>query len=309
MSNIPVQNKLDAVHEGAQSVLRNLIAAKTKMPPQQQVTDTPDALWSSAWWGFEHCATFKQLPPSIQHEIVTVCNRELLNESYFIEKSGLAYCAKMILLAENTDTAQLYALIAADEASHLAWIEPHVQSQDKTRPVGPFLSFLSTLVEELSPTILVFLVQIILEGWGLDHYRRLADGCNSAQLACVFRSILKDEALHHQSGRVMFDASRLASPDLEVIADALKYYVAMVRVGPQLAVAIADRQSGGLSLREIEDVFVALRHSEETDRKLKLLKTLMRQKGTEPIVDGLEEGGYFVPMTTGEAALAYVAVR
>ncbi|MEQ1704629.1 MAG: hypothetical protein ABL867_01490 [Rickettsiales bacterium] len=60
---------------------------------------------------------------AMQRAAIDACNRTLMNEAYFIEKSGLAYTAKMILKTESTDTAQLYALIGADEAMHLAWIE------------------------------------------------------------------------------------------------------------------------------------------------------------------------------------------
>ena len=207
MSNIPVRNNLSAPHSGKQSPLYRMISSKTGISAEPPSTPTDyTTLWSSQWWGFHASAVYAKLNPDQQKGVLQLCNRSLLNEAYFIEKSGLAYSAKMVLMAESTDKAQLYALIGADEAKHLAWIEPYLDSEEKQLPRGHFLLFLSKMIEEFSPELLVYLVQIILEGWGLDHYNRLSKNCREPKLAKVFLSILKDEALHHKSGNLLFDA-------------------------------------------------------------------------------------------------------
>jgi len=187
----------------------------------------------------------------------------------------------MVLMSESTDVAQLYALIGADEARHLAWIEPYLEEEEKCRPGGQFLAFLSRLIEDVEPRLLIYLVQIILEGWGLDHYRRLADGCQQPMLSHIWSSILKDEALHHRSGTILFDGHSLSALDLSLVEDCLKCYSDMVRVGPQAALNAVDIAAGGLSQQQVEDVLAALRHPEESARKLRLLHDLMRQPGLE----------------------------
>ncbi len=313
MTAIELKNNLAAAHDAHQSNLNDLMSQRLTQPngDKRHLFDPNEAagLWTAEWWGLANCPIFQQLSTDKQQQIISGCNRGILNESYFIEKSGLAYTAKMILLADNTDVAQLYALIAADEARHLAWIEPYVVPEDKTRPGGAFLDFLSMQIETLPPRLLVFLVQIILEGWGMDHYHRLAKGCQSQSLSAVLLSIVKDEALHHKSGTVLFEGRKLPVEDFTLIESALKTYAEMVRVGPVYAVSIAEQTAGGLSLQEIESVFLALRHSEESNRKIKLLKSLMLQLGVEALVQQLDEQGYFLALSPTEAARAYHASR
>jgi hypothetical protein len=303
MSKIAVRNNLVAEHAGAESPLYPLIAAK--IGRQAQAFPAGGILWPAAWWGLDRSATFNRLPQDMQRAALSLLGRGLLNEAYFIEKSGLAYTAKMVLLAPDTDVAQLYALIGADEATHLAWIEPFVPVEDKTRPLGPFLSFLSSLIEQCAPRVLVYLVQVILEGWGIDHYRRLADGCLDPALAGIFRRILKDEALHHRSGILQHDAG-LSGEGLE---EALRTYAEMVRVGAQGALGTIDAAAGGLAAEDLRDLMTALGHEAETTRKLALLKSLMLQPGMEMVVAALEAEGLFKPLSVTQAVELYLSRR
>lgn len=310
MSNIPVNNKLTAPHAGKESSLHPFIAGKMRRRLQNEPAPSEqDILWTAEWWGLDRSAVFAKLDVAKQHAAILACNRTLMNEAYFIEKSGLAFTAKMVLMAESTDVAQLYALIGADEATHLAWIEPFIDPADKTNPHGQFLIHLSGLIEECNPQMLVYLVQVILEGWGLDHYKRLAEGCQHAPLEEVFRTILKDEALHHHSG-VMLHAPTLFSPaDRATLTESLKRYADMVRIGPFAAITVLDRTIGGLSLPEIEEMMAAMGHPTESTRKLALLKRLMCQPGMESTVEELVEAGYFTALPLADAVQYYLEHR
>ena len=306
MNKISVRNKLDAAHAGKESQLYPLIAAKIP-----RIDGNAEAIipWDAEWWGLERSALFVGLGENARYETLAACNRSIMNEAYFIEKSGLAYCAKMMLLAENTDTSQLFAHIAADEATHLAWIEPYIAAADKTDPQGPFLSFLSSLIEAHCPELLVYLVQVILEGWGLDHYKRLMKNCRDPALADVLRRILKDEARHHHSGRLLFDASKFSAQDRATLEDAMKFYAELVRVGPQAAIAALEQVAGGLSRRELAEVIGAMDHPAEASRKLQLLRKLMLQPGMEKIVGAMAESGYFEPYAEADAVSFYLQRR
>jgi hypothetical protein len=306
LTDIQVRNNLAAPHAGKESPLYKMISSKTGMSSENSdhAIEYCD-LWSVQWWGFDASAVFLKLSSTQKRSVLQRCNNSLLNEAYFIEKSGLAFCAKMILSSETTDGAQLYALIAADEAKHLAWVEPYLEVAQKQLPSGHFLSFLSNLIENYPPRLLIYLVQIILEGWGLDHYKRLSQGCSDGALARVFSAILKDEALHHKSGCVLFDSSSFSSDDLSLITTALCGYTQMVRVGPQAALTAIDQVAYGLSQQELEEVLVAIRHQSETQRKLSLLQQLMLQSGIEVMVDQLTAADQFVPMSLSQAACAF----
>ncbi|CAN5555351.1 hypothetical protein BH10CYA1_BH10CYA1_25510 [soil metagenome] len=310
MSDIHVRNNLDAPHAGKDSPLYRLIASKTGTTslPNQDLLDYA-SLWSADWWGLSSSSVFAKFTVEKQNEVLSRCNRSLLTEAYFIEKSGLAYSAKMVLTAKSTDEAQLFALIGADEAKHLAWIEPYLSTDAKQLPHGHFLSFLSNLIEEYPPRLLVYLVQIILEGWGLDHYSRLSKNCMQPELAKIFAAILKDEALHHRSGALLFDATQFSKSDYSLVEDALQHYSLMVRVGPQAALAVVDEVAGGLSDQELQEVLIALRHQEETPRKLSLLTQLMNQPLVDQVVETLAAKQCFLPASLREAVDCFVSSR
>lgn len=312
MTEIQVRNKLTAPHQGKDSPLYRLIASKTSTQGRVSLQTDPldfSALWSSRWWGLDSCTVFARLSQDKQRSILSRCNQSLLTEAYFIEKSGLAYCAKMVLTAKDTDEAQLFALIGADEAKHLAWIEPYVPSGCKQIDPGHFLSFLSSLIEDYPPSLLVYLVQVILEGWGLDHYKRLADNCLHLDLSAILAAICKEEALHHRSGTILFDAPSLSVQDLSLIEAALRQYTVMVRVGPQSALSIVDEVAGGLEKTELEEVLVALLHCEETPRKLAILRKLMNQPQMEQLVQKLDADRCFLPTSLPEAVECYLSTR
>ena len=288
MSDLPIKNRLEAAHRGRGSPLFTMIAGRARqrgLIPAEACRD--GVVWDAAWWGLDRWPRFAALDGAGQTGILRGLTRHLLNEAYFIEKSGTAYAAKMMILAPDTDTAQLYGLIAGDEATHLAWIEPFIAEADKTQPAGDFLAYLSALIEDASPQVLILLVQIVLEGWGLDHYRRLAAGCLNPDLKALFQAILKDEALHHHSGVVQFDARRLQAGEWALIERGLHAYADMVRAGPAGAVEVIS-QYMEINSGELSGLRAALGHPAETRRKLGLLRGLMDQPGLEPLLTRID---------------------
>lgn len=253
------------------------------------------ALWDPSFFGLDQVTLFKRAGVQEKEEILAGCARNLLNEAYFIEKSGSAYCARMILLAETTEMRQVYSLIAADEATHLQWIRPFVEEEDRSRPDGALLGFLGELIGECDANTLAFLVQIILEGWGLHHYRDLSRGCRDAALERVFHSIYKDEALHHHTGEVIFDPAKATRGNDTLIRDGLRTYTEMVRVGPQGVVGVVNRVLGGLNRKETVRAFAELDSEQKSREKLLLLRDLMLGPGREPYVAELDDQGAFTP--------------
>lgn len=255
----------------------------------------PSTLWEPSFFGLDRVTRFEKAGDEEKREILAGCARNLLNEAYFIEKSGSAYCARMILLAETTEMRQVYSLIAADEATHLQWIRPFVEETDRSRPDGALLGFLGELIGECDANTLAFLVQIILEGWGLHHYRDLSQNCRDAALKQVFHSIYKDEALHHHTGEVVFDPARATRGDDSLIRSSLRTYTEMVRVGPQGVAGVINRVLGGLNRTEAVRLFTELDTERQSRKKLLLLRDLMLGPGREHYVEELEVRDAFIP--------------
>ncbi|MEQ1843862.1 MAG: ferritin-like domain-containing protein, partial [Verrucomicrobiales bacterium] len=233
---LPVSLRLDDGDTGTGTPISQIVESHLKSRGRNRSCEPvdPDTLWDVAYFGLDRVRLFRQATETQQKEVLAGCARGLLNEAYFIEKSGAAYCAKMILLAESTEVRQVYSLIAADEASHLQWIRPHVLEADRDRPSGALLTFLGDLIERCDRNTLAYLVQVILEGWGLHHYRSLSQSCCHPGLREIFQAIHKDEALHHHTGEVLFDPRQVTTAEQQsLVRSSLRTYTEMVRVGPQ----------------------------------------------------------------------------
>lgn len=272
---------------------------KTQPLPQQGVYD----FWPASFYNLDRVGLYNDASADQKRKILCRCARGLLHEAYFIEKSGLSYCAKMILLAETTDVKQAYSHIAADEATHLQWITPYIPEEERGRPSGAFLEFLGGLVEQCDANTLAYLVQVILEGWGLHHYSRLAKGCLDSNLQNLLRHIYRDEAMHHRAGEIVFDGRLVSSSDEKLIANALRTYTEFVRVGPQEIVTAVEQVLGGLSSQQKLTVFTELQCERTSAKKLNILRDLMSVPAMESQIASLEEMNCFTPYSP-EACVA-----
>ncbi len=253
------------------------------------------AMWDAPFFGLDKVALYQALPLDKQYNVLKQCTQDLLLESYFIEKTGIAYSAKLVLLAPSIEEKQMFSFIGSDEATHLSWIAPYIPQNLTTQPQGALLSLMNEVVSLDNANILYYLVQIILEGWGLKHYRILSDNCTNPELKHILKTIVKDEALHHHAGKTFFSASQLSQSDKKIIKDILKSYCDLLRVGPQAAATALSLSQGGLNIAQTTKLFDEINTQESSANKLSLLYQLMSQPGMESIVSEIEREGYFKP--------------
>jgi hypothetical protein len=293
---ITVINKLQASHDGNNIELQKIISGRLKrLGRDKPLTITTNMIyWPAEFFGLHQSTLFLQAGLEQQIEILSRCSQHLLQEAYFIEKSGLAYCAKMVLLAETTEAAQAYSLIGADEATHLHWVSPYIQPSCRTEPTGIFLDFLTALIEEGDANCLAYLLQVILEGWGLQHYKSLAADCLDPNLQTLFLDIIRDEALHQQTGTLLFQPEKLSVSQRSFLLDSLATFLDMVRAGPQALVIQVESVLGHLNTQQKTLLLQQISAAEQTANKLKILQKLMRIPGCDYFVEQLDAKRRFV---------------
>ncbi len=251
--------------------------------------------WDAAFFDLPGIGAFRAATPDIQRAVAARCGEAILHEALHIETIGMAYAAKMLLLSETVEERMLYAAIAAEEASHLAGVGAFVAR----RPAeGPFLALLGELVATGDRATLVLVVQVVLEGWGLDHYRALARSCRTPALTTVLDGILRDEARHHGSGVLL--APRLGAGEAAV--EALTAFCDLVRVGPQGVLGAIEAEVGPLGLAGRARALDALGGEDHAGRRLVLLRALLAKAGADQVIDALAARGRFTPMTVERAA-------
>jgi rubrerythrin len=294
---IQIQNDLGKSHFGENTKLNRIIDAYLKIQGKHKpfVDLEQNFFWDAEHFNLHKSTLFTQASEEKKQLILEKCSKDLICESYFVEKSAFAYCAKMMLLAETTEIAQVYSMIANEEAIHLEWITPYMDIKRRQKQPGEFFEFLSFLIEECDSNLLPYLVQIILEGWGLHHYKSLAQGCKNERLKSVFLSIVRDEALHHHTGEVIFNSKITTASQNIFIEDCLKTFTEMVRSGPLQLLAAVDEALGGLNQVDKSKFLLEIDALSSTSQKLNLLRKLMIQPGMEKTIHKLDEEGYFTP--------------
>lgn len=270
--------------------------------------DTPGDLahWDARFFGLEGTALFAQASAEMQRRVLQVCCEQLLWESWYIEQCGIAFCARMVLLAEEVAAREVYSMIGADEATHAHWISGWLP-RNQNRPADPFNHFVAGLVENGDAQPLRYVLQIVLEGFGIRHYRSLADGCRHPALAQTLRTMMSDEGLHHAGGVATFDAERLDKDARAFALAATTGLVQMIRVGPQAVASALSAAIGGLDKRGATNLFDALGCETTIAPKLATLRELIAQPGMGWLVDELDRLRMFTPCTAEECAQVFAA--
>jgi rubrerythrin len=303
---VPVRVGLALPHLAADDTVSTLLDGmmEARIGPQRVEapwSPHPSRLWDASQFLLDKSSLYRSADEQDQRAILALCARATLEEAYFIEKSGMAYAAKMVLLAESTEERALYSLFGADEATHLRAIsaylpDPHPASED-----DPFLGLLSDIIENASRECSIFVIQVVLEGWGLTHYGDLARACRSEGLRQTLHAIVKDEARHHGSGVAMASGRRSARAKEEIL-EVLSRFLPMVQAGPQRVRAAIERATGGLTHPQRVELMTELGTEAHSQSRLELLERLMLKAGATDIAEPLQAKGAFRPLSAEEAA-------
>jgi len=294
-----VDDREDALRRAGERFLR-----RRGLPEASRGDASP---WSAGFFGLERVARFRDAGADAQRALLDGCAANLLVESWFIERCGVTFCAKMTLLAESLEEQRVFALIGADEATHSAWLEPWIA--DRHGEPDPFNRFIAGLVEAGGAQPLAFLLQVVLEGFGIVHYSGLAAACVDASLAAALKRIAQDEAMHHAAGLAAFRAGRLSAPERRFLSEGAHAFLGMIRNGPQAVVAALDRAIGVGDQSDVAGVFEDLGTEAASAAKLGQLRRLMAQPGMDWLIGELEQKGVFAPCTAMECARVYAGAR
>lgn len=303
---IQMETRLDTVDLRAghdlYAVLHSALKGRALDPPFK--ASRRESYWPASHFGLDRVAVFCEASAEEQASILTGCSCDLLAESYFIEKSGMFFAAKMALLAESAQERMLYSLFAADEATHFSWIASYAAGESVAEHHDhAFIRLLDEILQSADKPVLTCLVQVVLEGWGISHYHALMRDCLDDDLRAIFEKIIKDEARHHASGVILFNEQPTTASQQAAIIEALRNLLLLVQVGPQAVVAQIERVKGRLSSAQRERTFADLDCERETANKLETLKTLIRSTAFAGVIlEALDGRGAFRPFSAIECA-------
>lgn len=277
---------------------------------QQNLANKP--LWAPETFELPKCRAWREMASAARERVLRACNRQVLREAWLIEKAGMTYAAKMILLSESLEEQQLYCAIASEEAAHFAALEPWVEAfEARQGELDAFHKFLARMIEGGQRRPLILLIQVLLEGWGLYHYRELAERSSDPALRDVLQEILEDEGRHHGSGLVLLrDQGSFESAEVKdfesAFTSAFLEFSLMVRLGPQgVASAIRhefEKNQGPMGLEERIALFEDLECENHSQRRLDILRELASRAVSSNCLAALDQAKAFRPMSAAECA-------
>ncbi|MEO0605513.1 MAG: ferritin-like domain-containing protein [Myxococcota bacterium] len=255
-----------------------------------------DAVWAPGFFALDAVPAYRDASEATRRAILGDCARGTLLEAYFIEKAGVSYAAKMILLAPTAEERSLYAMFAAEEAAHLDAMRAALgpSAEDADWQSDPFLGWLRSIVERADRPTSQLVVQLVLEGWGLRHYASMRDACHDEALRGVFDRIVADEAAHHGSAVQLLRCATLDAATVDHAVDLLADLLAMVKAGPAMVVSALERGLGGFTTHQREQTSEHLQSDRHVAHRLQILRRCLEKvPAARPVVAKLVERGGF----------------
>jgi hypothetical protein len=301
MGDVTLDSILEMQNSDVESRLHTVLGAGLKKLLGDRARDpAPVPLWLPKYFNLDKTKAFKNASEEQRANIISGSSQALLEEALYIEQSGMAYAAKMSIMADTIEERMLYGLFAADETTHYHQVRQFLPEQGRSCEPSEFHSLLSSLIQEGDRESLVFVIQVVLEGWGLTHYRSLAQGCQSEEFTEVLKSILRDEARHHGSGVILCRDRGLPDASRDYVNQILTTFLYMVQLGPQSVLSAVEQATGGLTRSQKLELFNELDGTAQSQERLNLLKGLMQEDGFTEVTDYLESKGSFKAMRAEE---------
>ncbi len=195
-------------------------------------------------------------------------SKAIIKEAIRIEHAGIACANKMALLSETQEERQYYTTVANEELIHLYLMQPYFDFKVDVEP-PEFAQLISHIVENEPKRDAIVLIQVLLEGWGIQHYKGLQDGTDNKEIKDVFSKIIFDEVRHHGGGVILSQNS-----GFHLSADLVKNVQSIidsVRIGPfQVGLLLTELNKLSSTEGIVEMLTSILAHS-TTDAKLKLI--------------------------------------
>lgn len=271
----------------------SVLMCKSAETKNEKLFSSGEIYWNANHYRLSQTSYFTSLTESRQQDILQELNHKSLSLSYYIEKFGLNYGAKMILCSETTEEKSLYALFSGDEVRHRLWLEKFFQ-RDVIANIDfhPLLKALELCLNQGNQKSMVFTIQVILEGFGLYHYGNLKESCLNLHLKEAFSEILKDEVLHHGMGVVLTQKMPL-DQDTKLQVFELTALFVRALIEAEWVLKTLNEHSGGMTSEQLIKFKHDVCWAEQIAGRTEKIKSLIKKVGYAGLAEELELKGIF----------------
>ncbi len=265
-------------------------------------------IWNAEFFGLHRSRFWRSANEAAREALLRRCTSNLLREALGIERQAMDYCARRVLKAASLLEKQVYCLLAAEEARHYHWLGSLLPETATADSPDAFACFLARLVMEGTPLAQSYLLQIILEGWGVSHYQRLAAASLDPAVGRVMSGIARDEVLHYAAGVAHFDAALLTQDERDFIRTALAELCTMLASGPLAVLRETEIAAGGFAPAERKQALEDLTDASLSVARLERLARFVAHKGMAEEAAWVRDRGLLTPFASEASLRLYEVV-
>lgn len=245
-------------------------------------------IWDESFFHLKSSTIWKGLSSDDRETILLSLGEKILQEAYFIECAGMAYAGKMNLTARTKEEREFFCFVAEEEAKHLRMVEGLASFNTSLENIPSFALLIGEIIQEASKPSHLLLIQILLEGWGLNYYKSLAKSAKDETVAAAFKAILKDEIRHHSAGVILFSAhvtqNDMNESEREEFLGYLERIAFMVKIGPYSATEECFQRSLHKDKDDLRHFLVETDAVSVTSGKMELLGQLLGKSLPEKVL-------------------------
>lgn len=284
---------LDADHP-LNNLLNRALAQKTVSSPNESIEPI---MWKAERYNLNKSKLFNSMDLKHQNDVQQYITELNLSLSYYIEKSGHNYGAKMILLADTIEEKSLYSLFVAEEAVHLQEFKNFINFKiDPSLHWHPMLNCLAEVIKDGEKNTLTFVIQVLLEGFGMAHYASLRDDCSNENLKKTYDQILIDEARHHGAGIILSGSNDFTKLEKEQVFEYTRMFIKSLQEADWLFKSINRFTKKDISPKEKKDFYLQIDYFNKLELRLQKLKQMILKVDKFDLCKMLEKDNVFKPL-------------
>jgi rubrerythrin len=261
-------------------------------------------VWQADFFHVENSQTWNSLSKEIQNTILLNLGHKIFQEAYFIECAGMAYAAKMNLASNSREEREFFCFVGEEEAKHLRLIESLGEFSTSSENIPSFALLIGEIIHEASRPSHLLLIQILLEGWGLNYYKSLATLAKDPTVVQVFKQILKDEIRHHAAGVLLFsqvkDTPVFTDKDQSEFLVFLERIAFMVKIGPWNLCEEVFKHAKDTSRPQLRTFLKECHAVSKTHEKMQLLLQLLEKNLPATLLNEIKEKKTLASMNLDE---------
>lgn len=281
------------------------LTAKVHGENRQAAGKVDQAFWNEDFFHLTDSSLWKSLTDEKKKQVLVKLSQKILQEAYFIECAGMAYAGKMNLAAKSKEERAFFCFVGEEEAKHLRLIESLTNFSTTLSDIPSFALLIGEIIQEASKPSHLLLIQILLEGWGLQYYKSLSKASLDEDVTNALKSILKDEIRHHSAGVLLFSSHKtqtgLTSIEVEEFMGYLERIAFMVKIGPYGPCEEIFKQVDGQCTPELLETFLTETEAIRiTSEKLEILEQLLCKSLPDEVMKSIREKGVLKPLKLNE---------